>query len=137
MTPDGDPLYGRSEELWDRMTDEGLRFLRDVARLQRLTSYSELNDTLHRRAGAPRFDFALDSERAAMGRLLYRIVEEDRPESGLMISALVVYLNENDAGPGFYKLASEYGMLAKHAGAVDKLTFWSEQVKQLHERYGR
>jgi hypothetical protein len=32
-------------------------------------------------------------ERAAMGHLLYLIVERNRPSTGLMISALVTHLN--------------------------------------------
>ncbi len=47
------------------------------------------------------FDLGHADERAAMGRLLYLIVERNRPATGLMISALVTYLDANDAGTGF------------------------------------
>jgi hypothetical protein len=61
-------------------------------RLRKLTSYTELNATLVRRTGLPGFDFSRADERAAMGHLLYLIVELNRPETNLMISALVSYL---------------------------------------------
>ncbi|MGN6372186.1 MAG: hypothetical protein ACTHM1_04245 [Solirubrobacteraceae bacterium] len=81
------------------------------------------------------FDFSLDRERAAMGHLLCRIVEQERPESGHMISALVTYLGENDAGPGFYTLAQEYGLLPMGSGREARLTFWSNEVAAIHRRY--
>ena len=40
-----------------------------------------------------------------MGALLEVIGERNRPESGVMITALVNYLDQNDAGPGFYAYA--------------------------------
>lgn len=70
-----------------------------------------------------------------MGHLLYRIVERDRPVSGLIISAIVLYMHENDAGPGFYRLAQQYGDLPARASAVQKLEFWADQVARVHAYY--
>lgn len=72
-----------------------------------------------------------------MGELLGRVVERNLPTSGLMISALVVYLNANDAGSDFYALAQELGMLPKNATSRMKDAFWIQQVAGLHEFYGR
>jgi hypothetical protein len=127
--------YGRTEADWNELTDAGLQFLVEQARLGRMTTYTEFNAVLRRRTSSRTFDFDLESERAAMGHLLYLIVERERSVSGHMISALVVYLNENDAGTGFYKLAQEYGLLAKDASEDEKLAFWSNEVKQLHAHY--
>jgi hypothetical protein len=82
-------MYGRSEEDWDQLADAGLAFLVERARLAKLTSYTELNATLERRTGLPGFDFGRADERAAMGHLLYPIIERNRPSTGLMISAPV------------------------------------------------
>jgi hypothetical protein len=96
-------LYGRDEADWNILAKEGERFLVERARLGRTTSYAEMNDALQRRTSLRRFDFNQAADRAAMGYLLGLIVtERNRPETKLMISALVVYLNGNDAGPGFY-----------------------------------
>jgi hypothetical protein len=131
------PRYGRDDSEWDLLVHAGLTFLVDRARLGRVTSYTELNTTLSNRTHARTFDFERADERAAMGELLGLIVERNRPETGLMISALVHYLGENDAGPGFYVFAQDLGLLAKNASQDDKLTFWVEQVSALHRYYAR
>jgi hypothetical protein len=130
-------MYGRSEEDWDQLADAGLAFLAERARLAKLTSYTELNATLERRTGLPGFDFARADERAAMGHLLYLIVERNRPSTGLMISALVTYLDANDAGTGFYAFAQELGLLPRNVLASAKLDFWVRQVSALHQYYAR
>ena len=50
-----------------------------------------------------------------MGHLLGLIVERNLPDTNLMISALVHYLDENDAGPGFDGLAQQDGFLPPKA----------------------
>lgn len=56
--------------------------------------------TLVRRTGLPGFEFSRADERAAMGHLLYPIVEGNRPVTGLMSSALVSYLDADDRSSG-------------------------------------
>jgi hypothetical protein len=70
-----------------------------------------------------------------MGHLLYLIVELNRTKTGLMISALVSYLDSSDAGSGFYAYAQDLGMLRRNASAMQKQEFWAGQVKALHEYY--
>jgi hypothetical protein len=101
----------------------------------RPTSYTEMNAVLHRRTGLPSFNFDLDHDRAAMGYLLGRILELDRPTSDRMITALVNYLDENDAGPGFYRIAQEYGLLQQNASEQDKFEFWACEVTAVYEHY--
>ncbi|MYS22503.1 hypothetical protein GTW78_20510 [Streptomyces sp. SID4948] len=91
--------------------------------------------SLESRTGLARFDFEQASERAALGHLLGLMVEEDYPTSGLMISALVQYLDANDAGPGFYILARQLGLLAPSTSKQAQWDFWWQQVKALHQRY--
>lgn len=126
-------MYGRGEESWERLADAGLAFLVERARLGKLTSYTELNSTLERRTGLPGFDFSRADERAAMGHLLYLIVERNRPTTNLMISSLVTYLDANDAGTGFYAFAQELGLLPRSASAQVKMEFWVRQVKALYQ----
>jgi hypothetical protein len=128
-------LFGRDELIWDEMAEAGEAFLVERARLGRLTSYTELNATLVRRTGLPGFDFSRQDERAAMGHLLGLIVERNRPVTGLMISALVTYLDANDAGPGFYALAQQLGDLPRGASVSSRFDFWVSQVKALHHHY--
>ena len=129
--------FGRDQTDWDLLAETGEAFLIERARLGRLTSYTELNATLEHRTGLRRFDFELQAERTAMGHLLGLIVQErNRPITGFMISALVIYLDGNDAGPGFYKLAQDLGEL--HPGTLSsrvKEEFWVGQVKALYAYY--
>jgi hypothetical protein len=135
----GTMAFGRDQADWDLLAEAGEAFLIERARLARLTSYTELNAALERRTGLRRFDFDLQAERTAMGHLLGLIVvERSRPVTGLMISALVIYLDGNDAGTGFYKLAQDLGELPP--GALPsrvKEEFWVGQVKALHACYRR
>ena len=131
--------FGRDQADWDVLAEAGEVFLVERARLGRLTSYTELNAALEGRTGLRRFDFGLQADRTAMGHLLGLIVvERNRPVTGLMISALVIYLDGNDAGTGFYKLAQDLGELPPGAlSSRVKEEFWVGQVKALHARYRR
>ncbi|MCZ7440368.1 hypothetical protein O7598_28505 [Micromonospora sp. WMMC241] len=130
-------LYGRDDATWERLTSVGLDFLVERARIENVTTYTELNATLVRRTGFPGFDFDREDERAAMGRLLGLIVERNYPATGLMISALVRYLDANDAGPGFYDLATRMGLLGRNPSKSAKMEFWVGQVRSLHRHYSR
>jgi hypothetical protein len=103
--------YGRSEHEWARLVDVGKKFLVERAAMRRTTSYTEFNAALINRADTAGFNFDLDADRAAIGELLGQISEETFAETGgLLISALVQYLDANDAGPGFYALARRKGL---------------------------
>lgn len=134
---DEDLQYGRSRADWDRLTAEGIAFLVERARMERVTSYTEMNTTLARRTGLRPFDFDRQDERAAMGALLGRITEATFGPTGVMISALVHYLDANDAGPGFYALAQSVGLLAQNSSRAQREAFWVGQVRAVHDRYRR
>lgn len=130
-------MYGRDEDEWKELVEETVDFLADQARLARLTTYTELNTVLAQRTGHRPFDFAQASERAAMGSLLGAAVDRTLSDCSAMISAIVIYLNANDAGPGFYKLATELGLLVHGASTVQKEAFWTEQVSRVHGHYAQ
>jgi hypothetical protein len=128
-------MHGRTVQEWDDLVREGHRFLQERAKLGRETSYSDLNAALHRRTGLREFDFHHPEERAAMGHLLGRIVEVDMETNPCMISSLVIYLNENDAGSGFYKLAQDKGLLSQGASKDEKIGFWISQMQGTYDHY--
>ncbi|WP_051545793.1 hypothetical protein [Mycobacterium asiaticum] len=103
MSPDR-RRFGRTEEDWEELLAQATDFLKEQARLGRLTSYSEVNWAIARRSGLPAFDFALERDRDAMGAILGDISQENLTECGAMLSSIVVYIDRNDAGGGFYKL---------------------------------
>lgn len=131
--------FGRTEQDWDELFAQATDFLKEQARLGRLTSYSEVNWAIARRSGLPAFDFELDRDRDAIGKgnILGDISRENLSECGAMLSAIVVYIDRNDAGAGFYKLAQALGLLPAAATADQKLAFWADQVKKVHAHYAR
>lgn len=126
---------GREEPEWQELVDTTAEFLAEQARLGRLTSYTEVNTVLHQRTGLRPFDFNQDGERAALGELLGEVATAKLPEVGALVSSIVVYLGQNDAGPGFFRLASFLDLLTSQPTADQKLAFWANQVKKTHEYY--
>ena len=124
--------YGRPVAEWTDLEAVGWEFLVAQARLQRTTSYTEMNTVLKQRTGVKEFDFDLDGERRAMGELLGRISERSFQQCQLLISVLVQYLNANDAGPGFYQLAQRKKLLRMQPSQDEKLIFWVGHVKAVH-----
>jgi hypothetical protein len=132
-----DRKFGRSQTEWDQLAEAGRHFLEERARLENTTSYTEMNAVLANRTGVRPFDFDREDERAAMGYLLGMIVDKTFPQTGLMLSALVQYLNENDAGPGFFDLARRLGLLRSRTSVGQRLEFWASQVAAVHAHYRR
>jgi hypothetical protein len=128
-------VHGRSEEQWEELVGTCERWLKDVASRGRVTTYTETNAVLARRTGQPPFNFESEHDRAAMGELLGTVVDATLDEDGVMLSALVHYLNHNDAGPGFYTLAALRGLLPAGASADERLVFWTSQVDACHRKY--
>lgn len=70
-----------------------------------------------------------------MGYLLGRISRNcSWPVSRLLISALVRYQGEADAGSGFFSLAREMGLIKSSLSGLDRLEFWLHHVRQLRAR---
>jgi hypothetical protein len=108
MTNNG-MLYDRTESQWEELEVVGWDLLLDRALI--LTDYTELNHNLASTTGQPAWNFHRIDHRAAMGELLGRLADRSFAECGLMISALCKYMNENDAGDGFYRKALQLHMI--------------------------
>jgi len=134
----GKQVFGRPQSDWYVLADACLEFLLERARYGVLTTYTELNAVLLRRTGLAAFDFSLATDRAAMGHLLGLVADRTFTESGLLISALCTYLHKNGPGSGFYGIASddEHRLLPKTATATERMEFWTDHVRKLHEHYG-
>lgn len=127
--------YGRADDEWNDLVRACTDWLVEVARRERSTSYTETNTVLEQRTGHEPFDFGREGDRTAMGALLGEVTQRTIGDSGAMLSALVFYLNANDAGPGFYKLAVELGLLAPNPSREEKDAFWAAQVGAIHAHY--
>jgi hypothetical protein len=129
-------MWGHQEPEWNELLATTAEFLIDRARLERTTSYTELNTVLTNRTRAEPFDFDTEHGRAAMGAVLGQVATDQFGEVGALVSSIVIYLNENDAGPGFYRMATNLNLLPARSTAAQKLDFWAGQVKAVFEHYG-
>src|SRR4051812_25748744 len=129
-------MFDRSDDEWDGIVADTQAYLEAQARLRRVTSYSDVNTALVA-AGHKPFDFSLQSDRNAVGAVLGDVVHRTVGDTGAMLSAIVAYIDRNDAGPGFYNLAVTLGLLPNTATADDKLVFWSSQVGKVHDLYAK
>src|SRR4051794_11232541 len=127
--------WGRDELEWNELVAETSDFLAEQARLGRTTSYTELNSVLAGRTHMRPFDFDRESERAAIGAMLGEVALERLADVGALVTAIVIYLNENDAGSGFYRLATSLGLLPASPSAAAKFDFWVQQVRTVHAHY--
>lgn len=128
-------IWGREESEWNELVHTTTEFLAEQARGRDYTTYTELNSVLQRRTGARPFDFAKDGDRAAMGALLGEVARTQLPSVGALVSSIVLYLHENDAGGGFYRLAIELKLLAPKPTPDQKLAFWSRQMNATYDYY--
>ena len=135
----GSARYGRTEHEWQELEQAGWDFLKTKAAERRgdathdpTVSYSDANEELAARTGQRAFDFGQQAGRAAMGYLLGRISRNRSwPVSQLLISALVRYHAEADAGPGFFNLAREVGLIHSSISDLERLEFWLRHVRQV------
>lgn len=135
----GGTIYGRSEHEWQDLEQAGWAFLKEKAAERRgdaahdpTVSYSDANEELAARTGQSAFDFGQQADRTAMGYLLGRISRNRSwPVSRLLISALVRYQGEADAGPGFFNLAREMGLIRGPLSDLERLEFWLRHVRQV------
>ncbi len=117
------------------MIDEGKAILIARAVVDRTTSFGEFATALIRRTGVPGFDFTTSAGRASMAYLLDRISEAAFDEAGgRLLGALVRNLGADDAGPGFYRLASSKGLPVPRTRGGRQL-FWAQHVRELHEHF--
>ena len=129
-------MYDRTESEWAELEAAGWDFLVSRARKPHpITTYTEMNAVLAHRTGQPPWNFDLQADRAAMGELLGRLTDrsfaetKNRPGGGLMISALCMYLDQNDVGRGFYGKAAELRLIpTEHLPKDAKDAFWIKQM---------
>jgi hypothetical protein len=134
-------MYGRADAEWADLEAAGWDFLVSRARQPYpVTTYTEMNAVLAHRTGQRPWNFDLGADRAAMGELLGRLTDrsfaetKDRPGGGLMISALCMFLDQNDVGRGFYGKAAGLKLISSENLSKDaKDAFWVRQMNGVVE----
>lgn len=132
-----DPFFGRSELEWEELEAVGWELLADHA--AQLTTYTDLNRALARITGQPPWDFGNPADRNAIAHLLGRLADRSYGEcvaagvEPVMISALCTFLNENDAGDGFYRKAVELGLITEnlYKDRQRRFEWWAQHVAKV------
>ena len=75
-------------------------------------------------------------DRAVIGNFLGRIAAESYQQGRFLASALVIGMESNGPGEGFYTLAEEVGLL-RTSDETARLQFWLDHVKRAREWYAR
>jgi hypothetical protein len=137
MTSTHDPFFGRTELEWEELESTGWELLAD--RRAQLTTYTGLNKALTRITGQRPWDFSNPADRNAIAHLLGRLSDRSHSEclaSGkkpVMISALCTFMNENDAGDGFYRKALELQLITENLYRDRRRRFewWAQHVAEV------
>jgi len=100
-----------------------------LARAQGLAAYSDV---------APLIGLLMDNEedRNRIAELLGVIAIHENNEVRPMLTALIVHRgNDNNPGEGFFTIAQELGHFDGSRDQMRRLTFWSNQVTQVHNHW--
>jgi hypothetical protein len=111
--------FGAAPEQWERAKDEMREVLNAVARRRETISYTDLV----RQVRAMR----LEPHDYAVAHLLGEISAADHEEGRGMRSAMVVSIEENSPGSGFFALAESLG-----EDVADPMRFWVQQLEKAY-----
>jgi hypothetical protein len=132
-----EPFFGRTDLEWEELEAAGWELL--AGRTAQLTTYTGLNRALARITGQAPWDFANPADRNAMAHLLGRLTDRSYSQclaagkEPIMISALCTYMNENDAGDGFYRKALELHLITEnmYKDRHHRFEWWAQHVAKV------
>ena len=139
MSNSSDSFFGRTELEWEELEAVGWNLL--LACRVSLTNYKDLNHDLARLTGQPPWNFSSPADRDALAELLGRLADRSYSEcvaagrEPVMISAVCKFLNENDAGDGFYRKALQLNLItqAKYKDKLGRHGWWATHVGKVQE----
>lgn len=96
--------------------------IREVAKSRGVTYYSEI---------APLAGLSMDSpgDRVRISQILGDISEAEHRAGRPLLSAVVIRLEKNSPGQGFFGLANDLGL---HDG-IDDFWFWLQEIQRVHD----
>jgi hypothetical protein len=134
-TPENSTSYfGHSWPVWFEMRDAGIAHIRSCAQHRQTTTYGAVWAAVEGRLGQN-----LGNSWRQLPNLLGHISEHVYDESGVLLTALVIYEEGDDSrGDGFFRLAASVGAIRQeHSPPVgvpwlgmtsDQRDFWEAQV---------
>lgn len=101
----------------------------DLARAQRLTTYSDI-------APLAGLSMDVDQDRERISQLLGEIVVHEVRQGRPMLTAIVVHRgSDNNPGEGFFAIATELGLFNGSRQQLPRLEFWVRQVQLVNDHW--
>jgi hypothetical protein len=100
--------------------------LLEIARAGEVTRYSDV-------APLVGLDMSRDNDRARMGELLDEISSFEFGGGRPLLSAVVIRIDTNIPGPGFFVLATQTGLFQ----GGDRTVFWVRELTRVHEYWSK
>lgn len=127
--------FGRTSAEWDEIAADCVAILEDMARSRKLISYSELAEKITKNLGlSPPIDHHLELSHILYDAVLLALESWTDRESAPLISALAVYKDIREPGPGHVTLAKQLG---RRPGETKEAQFdyWWKEVDALWDHY--
>lgn len=100
-----------------------------LARARRLAAYSDISPVLG-------LSMDREQDREAIAKLLGEIAIHEHSEGRPMLTSLIVHRgNDNNPGEGFFTIAQELGLYSGSRDQISRLTFWANQVTEVHNHW--
>lgn len=100
--------------------------LQRLARLQQVAAYSDISPLVG-------LSMDNDQDRDEIARLLGEIAVYEHQSGRPMLTSLIVHKgDDNNPGKGFFSIAQELGLFNGSRGQILRLTFWINQVTEVH-----
>lgn len=127
-------MWEIDDTAWDEVRDTVLAVLKDVGRRRMTISYGDLVARVGGEKGQ-RFDRPNSS---ALTRMLGQInsAEPIYHNEPLMISAVVVHVDDRNPGSGSFVAAEELGFAVPKDG-IEQRNFWAQQLERVWGAYGK
>jgi hypothetical protein len=103
-----------------------------VARDRRVgvTTYGELARLVHLHLENP-------ADRKQLRDVLDQINRYEHSQGHPMLSSVVVYVDKNRPGDGFFTLARELGLYGGGNNEESKISFWTAELRRVHDFWRR
>lgn len=98
----------------------------EIARLGRVTRYSEISPIIGLNMGNP-------DHRDQMSALLDEISRHEHSQGRPLLSAVVIHMDDNVPGNGFFTLASDLGLFHGR----DRFMYFVEELRRVHDQWRR
>ena len=101
-------------------------YLVNLAQNDGLKAYSEVAPLLG-------LDMSIENDRDDIANRLGVIAEFEQANGRPMLTSLIVhYGNDNNPGEGYFSMAQTLGLYYGSRNAIDRLTFWAGQVRDVY-----